>query len=186
VDPAPPSDPAPEGRGGGDSLNLVLTGRRLRSQSRKQNRRHPADLPSRTSCTGTPPRRGPASLTLYRRYRCEPRHPSQQLPSAACLFLCIPPALCPPLDPITARPSPIEDGSRPERGPQHTGLLVSRCPHRGTTLSSASRLSAAATPHILTTLRGLGCTPRCYHASDLAHRLNEFSLHLPLFMRGQR
>ena len=177
------SDLAPKGDA---SLNLVLTGRRPHSLFRKLNRRHLADLPLRTNWADTPPRRGQVSLSLYMRYRCEPRHPHQQLPSVACLLPCKLPAQCSPLDPITARLSPIGDDSRPERGPQHNGLLVSRCPHRGTTLPRASRLSAAATPRNLSTLRALGRALRCYPATDPAHRLNTIPLPLPIFRRGKR
>jgi hypothetical protein len=130
--------------------------------------------------------RGLASLSLYKRYRCELRRPPHHPPSATCLLPRMLPTQCSPLDPITARLSPTGDGSRPERGPQHTWLLVSRYPHRGTTLPKASRLSDAATPHSPDTLRGLGCVSRCFHASDLALRLIRTSLLLPIFRRGQR
>jgi hypothetical protein len=186
ADRGPHSPIRPRARGGDDSINLVLTERRSRSLLRKLNRRHPADLPLRTNWADTPHMRGLASMSLYRRYRYEPRRPPHHPPSTICLPPRILPARCSPLDPITARLSPIGDGSRPERGPQHTGLLVSRYPHRGTSLPRASRLSADATPHIPNTLRGLGCVSRCYHASDLAHRPNKTSLLLPIFRRGQR
>ena len=172
-------------RGGGDNLTLVPTGRRPRSLPRKPNRRHPVGLQSRTSWADTPPRRGPLSLFPYRRYRCEPQHPPHHPPSAVCLLPRVLPALCSPLDPITARPSPIGDGSRSERGPHHTGLLVSRCHHRGTQPPGDARLNAAAAPHNLNTPRELGCASRCYLAVVSAQRMNHTSLPLPTFKRGQ-
>ncbi len=96
------------------------------------------------------------------------------------------PSHCFPHDPPSARTSPIGDGSRPERGPQHTGHLVSRCPHRATKNPTAQRLQPAVTPHKITTLRAVRCGIHCPIAMDPTYRLKALHLPFPISRPGKR
>ena len=162
------------------------TRKRPRSPHRNRNRRSLADLPSRTSWEDTPHKRGLAFPSRIRRYRYDPlRSP---IPLALTTFMppFKPPGTLSRPGPTTARPSPRGDGSCHERGPHHTRLLVSQCPHRCTKRPRVHRLSATVSPKRNCSRKALRSPSLCLAALALIRPLMDGYPHIHASRQGER